>query len=109
MIISISDLIIILICITLSIIFFIFINRDKFSFNCKKNTQSIQSIQSTQSSIKFDDEANFDDNIKLISWTLSSTQLNSNSNNDTKIIDYVNKNNKNYKNRSINDEDLELL
>jgi hypothetical protein len=70
MIISISEVIIIIICIIISIIFMIFINRDKFSFNCKKNREINRDVNdnlNTQTSIKFDDQSDFEDNIKLIS------------------------------------------
>lgn len=66
MIISITDIIVIVICISLTIIFFIFINRDKFSLNCHKK-QTIDNNIRSYPSIKFDDESNFEDNIKLIS------------------------------------------
>ena len=66
MLISITDVIIIVICIIISIIFMIFINRDKFSLNCKKNVE-INGNLNNQTSIKFDDHSDFEDNIKLIS------------------------------------------
>jgi hypothetical protein len=44
----------------------IFINRDKFSLNCKKNVE-INGNLNNQTSIKFDDHSDFEDNIKLIS------------------------------------------
>jgi hypothetical protein len=39
MLISIENIIIIVICVILSILIIIFINRDKFSLNCKKNKE----------------------------------------------------------------------
>ncbi len=100
--ISLSDIIIIVICIIVSFIFFIFLNRDKFSLNCKKN--HTLNMQNDQTSIKFNDADNFDDNIKLIRWTLSSHQLNSNE--DNKIIQYINDKSNN---KSKKEDDLELL
>ncbi len=100
--ISLSDIIIIVICIIVSFIFFIFLNRDKFSLNCKKN--HTLNMQNDQTSIKFNDEDNFDDNIKLIRWTLSTHQ--SNYNEDNKIIEYINDKSNN---KSKKEDELELL
>ena len=57
MIIDIEDIIIILVCIIVCIIIMIFINRDKFSLNCKKKEITIDYNEANK---------NFDDNIKLI-------------------------------------------
>ena len=55
--ININDIIIMAVCIIVCIIIIIFINRDKFSLNCKNKEVKVE---------YYNEDKQFDDNIKLI-------------------------------------------